>query len=254
MNIKYSITAIGIVLFAESCSDRHPIPVPTPPTIPASPVVQNDNARDVAIKAEKEKAVQRDRAEKLAHQASEKLAREKLAQEAKIREITRDVEKTMRLARSEDERLAHLEETRSRVQDYRKKRDSASEEFYGVAAELLQYAEKAQLKEELKNPQRPFPELGEHGILNAVEPKSDVKVPLGRTQHDYSEFLKAVRANDLQGAMELMLNERLLLLPSGTRILKIDDPKEGPTQVRLLSGDHSGETGWTDQRSWVVKD
>jgi hypothetical protein len=96
-------------------------------------------------------------------------------------------------------------------------------------------------------------ELGGDGTLRGAPLErggTGTIVVLGTTEEAYSQFVHANVAQDKTGMQELMLSGKCYTLPVGkVRAKKIDSNWTGSVKVRILTGNHAGESAWTGMES-----
>jgi hypothetical protein len=76
------------------------------------------------------------------------------------------------------------------------------------------------------------------------------KIAVARTKEALDRFSRSAARKDRFGFVELALRDEVFLVPSRTRVLVIDHGFI-THQVRILEGEHAGETGWVP-REWVA--
>ncbi len=70
------------------------------------------------------------------------------------------------------------------------------------------------------------------------------EIVLGREKGDIDKFFSSVRAKDNYGVNSMLLDGSAIDLDAGTKVLVIDSSFT-MDQVRVLSGPHAGESGWS---------
>jgi hypothetical protein len=76
------------------------------------------------------------------------------------------------------------------------------------------------------------------------------KITVARTKDALDRFSRAAAKKDRYGFAELALRDEVFLVPNRTRVLVIDYGFV-THQVRILEGEHAGETGWVP-REWIA--
>lgn len=85
------------------------------------------------------------------------------------------------------------------------------------------------------------PKLGDECVL--LIPNSNEPVAVSVDRAAYDALFKALAAKDDIGFAQLVQSGQVLMIPSGTRVKLIDAGVMSHT-VRILEGDHFGESGW----------
>lgn len=89
-------------------------------------------------------------------------------------------------------------------------------------------------------------ELGKEVFLRLLSTSDPEQIiPLSPTKELTEEVRKALRAKDMQGLLDLMLNEGVFAVPNGTKALLIDKAF-ALRKVRILQGEMQGKAGWLE--------
>jgi hypothetical protein len=100
-------------------------------------------------------------------------------------------------------------------------------------------------------PQQDLKPIGAAGILIAG---TNATIPVSATLFDMDTLIKSAIANDDYGMRKLVKSGSVMVVPSGTSVLVIDDAGGflfAPSRkVRILEGKYKGESGWVPVE-WV---
>lgn len=86
--------------------------------------------------------------------------------------------------------------------------------------------------------------VGDEAILQSP---SGGTVVVGISEYALGDYFIAANANDEVGGLQLLQSGRIYFEKSGTRLLILDSPSDSVYKVRLITGDHYGEVGYTLQ-------
>lgn len=95
------------------------------------------------------------------------------------------------------------------------------------------------------------PTIGEQGVLRS---KDGTPLPVSSTKEVDDRFSKAAAANDTTAIRNMILNDQIFMVESGTTVLVIDSggALASLRQIRILSGTHNAKSGWVPFE-WVQK-
>jgi len=88
---------------------------------------------------------------------------------------------------------------------------------------------------------------GSHGVLRGL---SKELCPVGTTGTGMEEFLKANRAGDADGVLQLLLLGKVFTVANGTRIAVLDYGGLFKRKIRILEGPHTGLVGYVPSE-WI---